>query len=106
MTHTVIDHRQPAKGAPITFAWMATWNRWEEWEGSDDVYDTVFSAFPLVVAQYVRDEYNWSAESDPIEEAPDVTFSWRNLKGKWKLFADDEYTGISLRSLAIVQQVP
>lgn len=99
---TVIDHRVPVKGSTCGYAWIASWDRVDDWEGADVQYRDIYAAFPLVLAQYVFDEYAYTAGRDPDADAPDATFTWRCARGVWRLFENGEKTGVRLHSVEIV----
>lgn len=100
--YTVIDHRVPVRGAPCGATWRATWGRYDSWEGSDVEYRDIFAAFPLVLAAYLKEEYDYVAGTGPAEDAPDATYAWRCTQGVWRLFENGINTGIRLHSVEVV----
>lgn len=100
--YTVIDHRAPVKGSAAGFTWRATWRGHLDWEGSDVDYRDIYAAFPLVLAQYVWDEYGYLAGQSPAEGAPDAVYAWRCARGVWRLYENNEDTGVWLTRREVV----
>lgn len=99
---TVVDHKKPVTGRIVDHVWVASWDRVDDWEGSDDLYADEDSAFPLVARQYVRDEYAWD-DSDPDDEAPDCVLEWRQVGSGWVLHDKGMRTGVKLAKVAVVE---
>lgn len=100
--HAVIDHRVAVKGGRCGSTWLATRSDCDDWEGSDVQYRDICAAFPLVLAQYVYDEYGYEAGVDPLDEAPDATYAWRCARGVWRLYENNEDTGVRLHQIEVI----
>lgn len=99
---TVVDHRAGMKGVPAGTTWRASWHNFEDWEGSDVQYRDIYAAFPLVLKQYLYDEYAYTAGEDADMDAPDSVFVWRCVRGVWRLFDNSEDTGVRLHSVEVM----
>jgi len=100
-----VDPRQPCEGETIGYVVLAAKSGAPDWEGADELYSGLDTAFKLVVACYVADEYGWDARTDDPADAPAATFEWRFAHSAWRLFENGESTGIRLRSLGVVGNV-
>jgi hypothetical protein len=99
---TFVDHKKPVHGRITDHVWWASWINVDNWEGSDDVYADEESAFRILAAQYVRDEYAWD-DTAPHDEAPDCILEWRKSGNGWALYDKGERTGVRLHKTAVVE---
>jgi hypothetical protein len=101
--HHEIDLAAPVRAEMFATVWQAHHAHIEGWEGSDDLYADLTSAFRVVCKAYLRDEYLYTPGEDGWGDAPFGPMVWRYVRGKWRLFDGEEASGITLRPIAVMQ---
>lgn len=100
---TPVDYRTaPPKLATAATCWQAWWDGNDEWFGSGALYADRDTAQRYTVADYIGEEYSWTA-ADPADEAPEVTLTWDPAPAlfgeepdRWHLSEDGQRTGVYL----------